>query len=87
MLSLLSAVSKILLHFLSQNSSVAARTSERAAEHSETMFGQGRAEETWSLGARQVRSITSSHLVLLQYFTFRNALLLHFSFGTFSKTD
>lgn len=65
MLSLLSAVSKILLHFLSQNSSVAAYALERAIEYSETTFGLGRAEESWSLGACQARSITSSHFVLL----------------------
>lgn len=65
MLSLLSAVSKIPLHFLSQNSSVAAYASERAIEDSETRFGWGRAEESWSLGVCQARSITSSHFVLL----------------------
>lgn len=65
MLSLLSAVSKILLHFHSQNSIVAAYASERATEYSETTFGLGRAEESWSLGACQVRSILSSHFVLL----------------------
>lgn len=65
MLSLLSAVSKILLQFLSQNSSVAACASERTIEYSETTFGLGRAEESWILGVCQARSIASSHFVLL----------------------
>lgn len=46
-LSLFSAVSKIVLHFLSQNSSVAAYASERSIEYSETTFGLKRAEESW----------------------------------------
>lgn len=70
--SKISLGSKIPLHFFSELSSVAAYTSEWAIEQSETTFGLGGFEKSWSLGLCRARSISSSYFVLPQDFTFRN---------------
>lgn len=80
----LPAVSKILLHFLSQNSSVAAYTSASFIEYSETTFGLRRVEENWSLGVCQVRVISPSHFVFSSLvFPFQEPVVAVFLFWDF----